>query len=85
MININELDPIRRYLPAAERPRPSSRYSSFQVWQTTAFTVDQIKSNLFVTNYRAGNNKVGCHLTSIKALNQNLLVHYLWRKCLCCS
>lgn len=30
MININELDPIRRYLPAAERPRPSSRYSSFQ-------------------------------------------------------
>ena len=31
MININELDPIRRYLPAAERPRPSSRYSSFQV------------------------------------------------------
>jgi len=31
MININELDPIRRYLPAAERPRPNSRYSSFQV------------------------------------------------------
>jgi len=31
LINVNELDPIRRYLPAAERPRPSSRYSSFQV------------------------------------------------------
>ena len=31
LLNIGELDPIKRYLPAAERPRPSSRYSSFQV------------------------------------------------------
>ena len=31
LLNISELDPIKRYLPAAERPRPSSRYSSFQV------------------------------------------------------
>lgn len=31
LLNITELDPIRRYLPAAERPRPNSRYSSFQV------------------------------------------------------
>jgi len=30
LLNIHELDPIRRYLPAAERPKPSSRYSSFQ-------------------------------------------------------
>jgi len=35
LLNINELDPIRRYLPAAERPRPSSRYSSFQVCSWT--------------------------------------------------
>ncbi|KAI0220911.1 Phosphorylase b kinase regulatory subunit beta [Lamellibrachia satsuma] len=30
LLNVNELDPIRRHLPAAERPRPNSRYSSFQ-------------------------------------------------------
>ncbi|GAB1599348.1 phosphorylase b kinase regulatory subunit beta-like [Argonauta hians] len=30
LIHINELDPIRRYLPAPERPRFSSRYSAFQ-------------------------------------------------------
>lgn len=33
LLHVNELDPIRRYLPAAERPRPSTRYSSFQVNQ----------------------------------------------------
>ncbi|CAE1244331.1 PHKA_B [Acanthosepion pharaonis] len=30
LLNIHELDPIRRYLPAPERPRFSSRYSAFQ-------------------------------------------------------
>lgn len=31
MIAVSDIDPIRRYLPAAERPRMSERYSSFQV------------------------------------------------------
>ncbi|ESP02603.1 hypothetical protein LOTGIDRAFT_224755 [Lottia gigantea] len=30
IVNVNELDPIRRYLPAIERPRFSTRYSKFQ-------------------------------------------------------
>ena len=36
LLNVNELDPIRRHLPAAERPRPNSRYSSFQVRNTVS-------------------------------------------------
>ncbi|KAK2190913.1 hypothetical protein NP493_65g06037 [Ridgeia piscesae] len=35
LLNVNELDPIRRHLPAAERPRPNSRYSSFQRGSST--------------------------------------------------
>ncbi|XP_033753778.1 phosphorylase b kinase regulatory subunit beta-like isoform X2 [Pecten maximus] len=31
LLNVMELDPIRRHLPASERPVNSSRYSSFQV------------------------------------------------------
>ena len=31
LLNINDLDPIRRHLPASERPKVSQRYSSFQV------------------------------------------------------
>ena len=31
LLNISELDPIRRHLPASERPKANSRYSSFQV------------------------------------------------------
>lgn len=31
LLNINELDPIRRYMPSASRPRKSGRYSAFQV------------------------------------------------------
>ncbi|XP_046550516.1 LOW QUALITY PROTEIN: phosphorylase b kinase regulatory subunit beta-like [Haliotis rubra] len=30
LLNVNELDPIRRYLPALERPKFSARYSKFQ-------------------------------------------------------
>ncbi|KAK6186118.1 hypothetical protein SNE40_008216 [Patella caerulea] len=30
ILNVNELDPIRRYLPALERPKFSTRYSKFQ-------------------------------------------------------
>lgn len=37
LLHINELDPIRRYLPPHNRPRKSSRYSAFQViiWKSS--------------------------------------------------
>lgn len=31
LLHINELDPIRRYLPSFNRPRRAGRYSAFQV------------------------------------------------------
>lgn len=31
LLHINELDPIRRYLPSFNRPRKGGRYSAFQV------------------------------------------------------
>ena len=31
LLNINELDPVRRYLPSFSRPRRTGRYSAFQV------------------------------------------------------
>src|SRR5690606_32656929 len=30
-LHINELDPIRRYMPSYNRPRKTGRYSAFQV------------------------------------------------------
>lgn len=35
LLHINELDPIRRYLPSYNRPRKAGRYSAFQVSQST--------------------------------------------------
>lgn len=34
LLHINELDPIRRYLPSYNRPRRAGRYSAFQVSET---------------------------------------------------
>jgi phosphorylase kinase alpha/beta subunit len=31
LLHINELDPVRRYLPSYNRPRKVGRYSAFQV------------------------------------------------------
>lgn len=31
LLHINELDPVRRYLPSFNRPRRTGRYSAFQV------------------------------------------------------
>lgn len=31
LLNVNDLDPIRRHLPASERPKVNMRYSSFQI------------------------------------------------------
>lgn len=31
LLHINELDPIRRYMPSYNRPRKGGRYSAFQV------------------------------------------------------
>jgi hypothetical protein len=31
ILTITDLDPIRRYLPPGDRPKPNSRYSSIQV------------------------------------------------------
>ncbi|XP_056008769.1 phosphorylase b kinase regulatory subunit beta-like isoform X2 [Ostrea edulis] len=31
LLNLNDLDPIRRHLPASERPKVNMRYSSFQI------------------------------------------------------
>lgn len=31
LLHINELDPIRRYMPSSNRPSKAGRYSSFQV------------------------------------------------------
>jgi len=33
LLHINELDPIRRYMPSVSRPRKTGRYSAFQVIQ----------------------------------------------------
>jgi phosphorylase kinase alpha/beta subunit len=32
LINVNEIDLVRRYLPSFTRPRRIGRYSAFQVW-----------------------------------------------------
>lgn len=32
LLHVNELDPIRRYLPSYNRPRRAGRYSAFQVY-----------------------------------------------------
>lgn len=37
LLHINELDPIRRYLPSYNRPRRAGRYSAFQVSFTYYF------------------------------------------------
>lgn len=37
MLHINELDPIRRYLPSFNRPRRTDRYSAFQVGSKQKF------------------------------------------------
>ena len=37
LLHINELDPIRRYLPSYNRPRRAGRYSAFQVDSTKRF------------------------------------------------
>jgi phosphorylase kinase alpha/beta subunit len=37
LLHINELDPIRRYLPSYNRPRKGGRYSAFQVSETNFF------------------------------------------------
>lgn len=34
LLHINELDPIRRYLPSYNRPKRPGRYSAFQVRKT---------------------------------------------------
>lgn len=31
LLNINELDPVRRYMPSYSRPKKTGRYSAFQV------------------------------------------------------
>jgi len=35
LLHINELDPIRRYLPSYNRPKRPGRYSAFQVRNTS--------------------------------------------------
>ena len=35
LLHINELDPVRRYLPSYNRPRRAGRYSAFQVQDRT--------------------------------------------------
>jgi len=37
LLHINELDPIRRYLPSYNRPRRAGRYSAFQVRKRSNF------------------------------------------------
>ena len=36
-LHINELDPIRRYMPSYNRPRKTGRYSAFQVCKDDYF------------------------------------------------
>jgi len=45
LLHINELDPIRRYLPSYNRPRKGGRYSAFQVSICLCFYISG-----FVTN-----------------------------------
>ncbi|XP_014672644.1 PREDICTED: phosphorylase b kinase regulatory subunit beta-like [Priapulus caudatus] len=42
LLHVNELDPVRRYLPASERPRKSIRYSFFQRLNTSGSASDLI-------------------------------------------
>lgn len=46
LLHINELDPIRRYLPSYNRPRKGGRYSAFQV----RFVITNFFSFKFVNN-----------------------------------
>lgn len=49
LLHINELDPIRRYLPSYNRPRKAGRYSAFQVilFQTKLVISKNKTKNLF--------------------------------------
>lgn len=47
LLHINELDPIRRYLPSYNRPRKGGRYSAFQVCCITAGCILTYKQRPF--------------------------------------
>lgn len=40
LLHINELDPIRRYLPSYNRPKKGGRYSAFQVKKKYIYPFD---------------------------------------------
>ncbi|XP_026281117.1 probable phosphorylase b kinase regulatory subunit beta isoform X1 [Frankliniella occidentalis] len=42
LLHINELDPIRRYLPSFNRPRKGGRYSAFQAKPSTGTATDLV-------------------------------------------
>lgn len=56
LLHINELDPIRRYLPSYNRPRKGGRYSAFQVSMVIfGGVLMEIKVHQFVLVYKRYN------------------------------
>lgn len=63
LLHVNELDPIRRYLPSYNRPRKGgSRYSAFQVIFTFTVSLEQ------------PSNSTSCHIV-IDFFKQKSLKH----------
>lgn len=46
LLTITDLDPIRRFLPPCDRPKPNSRYSSIQVIEFTNFSMSGRRFNV---------------------------------------
>jgi len=44
LLTLSDLDPIRRYLPPCDRPKPNSRYSSIQDSMRYQYTINIPKS-----------------------------------------
>lgn len=57
LLHINELDPIRRYLPSFNRPRKGGRYSAFQVgslWHLVVWYYDNLFKVMVLLALMAG-------------------------------
>lgn len=68
LLHINELDPIRRYLPSYNRPKRPGRYSAFQVKKS--FTIFFLS---FYSRYTI--------LNQIKLSNISGMIIIIYRRC----
>lgn len=69
LLHVNELDPIRRYLPSYNRPRRAGRYSAFQVCCLPSLLPSKRKS---VSHFLYKNFNVSIFLNYSSILISNL-------------